>query len=62
MAAIETIHPDGHLSVRLDNNRQIEFDPNEHRHLDHGYAPRLFGASLPATPLSKPCQYVNYYE
>jgi ATP-dependent exoDNAse (exonuclease V) alpha subunit len=32
------IHPDGRLSVRLDNNRQIEFNPNEHRHLDHGYA------------------------
>ena len=38
IATIETIHPDGRLSVRLDNNRQIEFNPNEHRHLDHGYA------------------------
>ena len=38
MATIEAIHPDGRLSVRLDNNRQIEFNPNEHRHLDHGYA------------------------
>ena len=38
MAAIEAIHPDGRLSARLDNNRQIEFNPNEHRHLDHGYA------------------------
>jgi conjugative relaxase-like TrwC/TraI family protein len=38
MAAIEAIHPDGRLSVRLDNNRQFEFNPNEHRHLDHGYA------------------------
>jgi conjugative relaxase-like TrwC/TraI family protein len=38
MAAIEAIHPDGRLSVRLDNNRQIEFNPNEHPHLDHGYA------------------------
>ena len=38
MAAIQAIHPDGRLSVRLDNNRQIEFSPNEHRHLDHGYA------------------------
>jgi ATP-dependent exoDNAse (exonuclease V) alpha subunit len=38
MAAIEAIHPDGRLSVRLDNNRQIEFNPNEHSHLDHGYA------------------------
>jgi len=38
MAVIEAIHPDGHLSVRLDNNRHIEFNSNEHRHLDHGYA------------------------
>ena len=38
MAAIEAIHPEGRLSVRLDNGRQIEFNPNEHRHLDHGYA------------------------
>jgi UvrD-like helicase C-terminal domain len=38
MAAIEAIHRDGRLSVRLDNDRQIEFNPNEHRHLDHGYA------------------------
>jgi ATP-dependent exoDNAse (exonuclease V) alpha subunit len=38
MAAIEAIHSDDRLSVRLDNNRQIEFRPNEHPHLDHGYA------------------------
>jgi AAA domain len=38
MAVIEAIHPDNRLSVRLDNNRQIEFNPNEHRHLEHGYA------------------------
>ena len=38
LAAIEVIHPEGRMSVRLDNNRQIEFSPNEHRHLDHGYA------------------------
>ena len=38
MAAIEAIYPDGRLSVRLDNGRQIEFNPNEHPHLDHGYA------------------------
>ena len=38
MAAVEAIHPDGRLSARLDNNRQIEFNGNEHRHLDHGYA------------------------
>jgi conjugative relaxase-like TrwC/TraI family protein len=38
MAAIETIHPDGRLFVRLDNDRLIEFNPSEHRHFDHGYA------------------------
>ncbi|MGO9263477.1 MAG: ATP-dependent RecD-like DNA helicase, partial [Candidatus Binataceae bacterium] len=38
LAAIETVHPDGRLSARLDNNRQIEFNPSEHRHFDHGYA------------------------
>jgi conjugative relaxase-like TrwC/TraI family protein len=38
MAAIEAIHPDGRLSVRLDNNRQIHFNAIEHRHFDHGYA------------------------
>ncbi|HVJ06468.1 MAG TPA: MobF family relaxase [Candidatus Saccharimonadales bacterium] len=38
LAVIETIHPDGHLSARMENNRQIEFRPEEHRHFDHGYA------------------------
>src|SRR5579864_2150998 len=38
MATIEAIRADDRLSVRLDNNRQIEFNHNEHRHLDHGYA------------------------
>ncbi len=38
MAAIEAIRPEGRLFVRLDNGRQIEFNANEHRHLDHGYA------------------------
>jgi ATP-dependent exoDNAse (exonuclease V) alpha subunit len=38
LAAIEAVHPDGRLSARLDNHRQIEFDPTEHRHFDHGYA------------------------
>src|ERR1017187_10128327 len=38
LATIEAIHPDGRVSARLENNRQIEFSPNEHRHLDHGYA------------------------
>jgi len=38
MAVIEAIQPESHVSARLDNNRQIEFKPKEHRHLDHGYA------------------------
>ncbi|MGO9862615.1 MAG: MobF family relaxase [Terriglobales bacterium] len=38
LAAIEAIHPNGRLFASLDNHRQIEFDPSEHRHFDHGYA------------------------
>ena len=38
MGVIEAIHADSRLSVRLDNKREIEFNANEHRHLDHGYA------------------------
>jgi len=38
MAVIEAIHRDASLSVRLDNNRRIDFNASEHRHLDHGYA------------------------
>jgi ATP-dependent exoDNAse (exonuclease V) alpha subunit len=38
LATIEAIQPDGRLSARLDNNRQIEFNASEHRHFDHGYA------------------------
>jgi hypothetical protein len=38
LATIEVIHPGGRLSARLDNDRQIEFNPIEHRHFDHGYA------------------------
>jgi ATP-dependent exoDNAse (exonuclease V) alpha subunit len=38
LAIIDAIHPDGRLTARLDNNRQIEFDATGHRHFDHGYA------------------------
>src|SRR6202020_2117422 len=34
----ESIAPDGSVTARLDNNRQISFDTSEHRHFDHGYA------------------------
>jgi ATP-dependent exoDNAse (exonuclease V) alpha subunit len=38
LAVIDSIGPDGHISSRLDNGRQIEFDAAAHRHFDHGYA------------------------
>ena len=38
LAVIESIAPDGRVTARLDNNREIEFRPSEHRHFDHGYA------------------------
>jgi len=38
LAAIESVTPDGRLSVRFDNSRQIRFDPKVHRHFDLGYA------------------------
>jgi conjugative relaxase-like TrwC/TraI family protein len=38
LAVIESIGPDGRVTARLDNNRQIDFNPSEHRHFDHGYA------------------------
>ncbi|MGA7792858.1 MAG: MobF family relaxase [Candidatus Acidiferrales bacterium] len=38
LAVIESIAPDGRMTARLDNNRQIEFPATEHRHFDHGYA------------------------
>ena len=44
LAVIEAVHPDGRLSARLDNNRQIDFAPSEHRHFDHGYAVTSYSA------------------
>jgi len=38
LAVIESIAPDGRITARLDDNRQIEFNSDEHRHFDHGYA------------------------
>jgi hypothetical protein len=38
LAVIQSIAPDGRVTARLDNNRQVEFNPSEHRHFDHGYA------------------------
>jgi conjugative relaxase-like TrwC/TraI family protein len=38
LAVIESIAPDGRLAARLEDNRQVEFNPADHRHFDHGYA------------------------
>ena len=38
LAVIESITPEGRISVRLDNNRPVEFNAQDHRHFDHGYA------------------------
>jgi conjugative relaxase-like TrwC/TraI family protein len=38
LAVIESIAPDGRLAARLEDNRQLEFNPADHRHFDHGYA------------------------
>jgi hypothetical protein len=38
LAVIESIAPDGRVSARMDDSRQIEFNAAEHRHFDHGYA------------------------
>ncbi|HWO39477.1 MAG TPA: MobF family relaxase, partial [Candidatus Acidoferrum sp.] len=38
LATIETVDPNDRLSAHLVNNRQIDFNPSEHRHFDHGYA------------------------
>jgi conjugative relaxase-like TrwC/TraI family protein len=38
LAVIDSIATDGRIAARLDSGRQVEFDPTEHRHFDHGYA------------------------
>jgi len=38
LAVIDSIAPDGRVTARFDDSRQIEFDTTKHRHFDHGYA------------------------
>jgi hypothetical protein len=46
-------NPKGLLSARIDNNRQIEFNPSEHPHFDHGYAVTSHGSQgLPPNAFS----------
>ena len=38
LAVIDSIAPEGRISARLDDSRQIDFNAAEHRRFDHGYA------------------------
>lgn len=38
LAVVKSIAPDGRITARLDDNREIQFNAAEHRHFDHGYA------------------------
>lgn len=38
LAVIDSIAPDGRIKARLNSGREVDFDPAQHRHFDHGYA------------------------
>jgi conjugative relaxase-like TrwC/TraI family protein len=38
LGTVEAIGPDGRLSLKMDGGRDVQLDPREHPHLDHGYA------------------------
>src|SRR6266702_2793887 len=38
LATIERIEGDGHLKLRTDSGREVEFNAKQHPHLDYGYA------------------------
>ncbi len=38
LGSIEGISPDGAMTLKLDNGREMSFDPQRHPHFDHGYA------------------------
>jgi conjugative relaxase-like TrwC/TraI family protein len=38
LGTVEGIGPDGRLSLRMDGGREVQLDPRQHPHLDHGYA------------------------
>ena len=35
---VEALSPEGHAGIHLDSGRKISLDPDQMRHLDHGYA------------------------
>jgi conjugative relaxase-like TrwC/TraI family protein len=38
LGSIESIGPEGRMSLKMDGGRAVELDPRTHPHLDHGYA------------------------
>jgi ATP-dependent exoDNAse (exonuclease V) alpha subunit len=44
MGNIERLNDDGTVSLRMDNGRLIDFDPEKHPHLDFGYAVTSYSA------------------
>jgi len=38
LGTVESIGRDGTMRLRLDDERKVEFDPQQHPHVDHGYA------------------------
>ena len=38
LGTIESIGDDGRLSLKMDGGREVELDPRQYPHLDHGYA------------------------
>jgi conjugative relaxase-like TrwC/TraI family protein len=38
LGTIESIDHDGRLNLKMDGGRDVQLDPREHPHLDHGYA------------------------
>jgi type IV secretion system protein VirB5 len=41
---VEGIGRDGAMRLRLDDERQVDFNPRQHPHLDHGYAVTSFSS------------------
>ncbi|MFZ0799709.1 MAG: MobF family relaxase [Terriglobales bacterium] len=38
LATVENIAPDGTMRLKLDSGRSMDYEPQRHPHLDHGYA------------------------
>ena len=38
LGKVEAIGPDGQMRLRMDGGRDVQLDPHQHPHLDHGYA------------------------